>query len=210
MPSRLDESCNCEFCQGKTSKNILWQSFKFPVQFLLTEDMFLAKIGPIRIHCRNCISMSWKLCLLQERLFKFLLLHPYLVALLNLTVLGFSFVIPWLDKAKRTQQGNLWGFIEIWIDYEMEMRGWTLLNFSNRSQRQLWKHFRTHWNHSHHPKKRNLIHWKSFQVVLFVTFFGHLVDRADVPNQEICGTQAKVNISTESSLPHYQMDLGFW
>ena len=152
MPSRFGESYNCEYCKWKISRKILWQSLKFPLQFLLTEDMFLAKIGPIRIHCRNCISMSWKLCLLRERLFKFLLLHPSLrlyklVALLNLTVLGFSFVVPWLDKAKRTQQGNLWGFTEIWIDYEMEMRGWILLNFSNRSPRQLWEHFWTHWNH---------------------------------------------------------------
>ena len=62
MPSRLDESCNCEFFQEKTSKDILWQSFKFPLQFLLTENMFLAKIRPTRIQCRNCVcyrSVFW-------------------------------------------------------------------------------------------------------------------------------------------------------
>ena len=36
-----------------------------------------------------------------------------LIALLNLSVLGFSFVV-FYDKAKRTQQGNLLGIIPAW------------------------------------------------------------------------------------------------
>ena len=37
-----------------------------------------------------------------------------LVALLNLSVLGFSFVEAFYDKAKRKQQGNLLGEVATW------------------------------------------------------------------------------------------------
>ena len=41
------------------------------------------------------------------------LVQIFFIALLNLSVLGFSFLV-FYDKAKRTQQGNLLGIIPAW------------------------------------------------------------------------------------------------